>query len=138
MANCLMGGDDSIDKTVGRSIPSVPNEEIRNDENRVFGLTTEQLNIKDHKDFEQITSSFETVTPSRLNKEGVIEQDYLLERTREEIRELLTSIGVNYNFAKFEAVWAKAISYQNSTNPFQKTASLNSVMLAIRDVEAFR
>ena len=134
---CLVGGDNSIDKAVGKGVPSIPNEQIRNDEERVFGLTTQQLNVKDNKDFEQITSSFETVTPSRLNKEGIVEEDYLQQRTRDEVRELLTTIGVNYNFAKFEAVWTKALSYENSTNPFQKTASLNSVMLAIRDVESF-
>ena len=69
VANCIKGGNiDTIDNTIGKTIPSVPNESIRNDQERVFGLTTQQINVKDHKDFEQITTSFETVTPTQQHK----------------------------------------------------------------------
>lgn len=140
VAICMQGnGDFDIDHTIGKSIPKVPNPELKKDTSRVFGLTTNQLNSRDQKDSEDTKTTFETVVPSNLQKNGLNEDDYFQQRGKEEIKDLLESINVFYKFSKFEAIWQKALSYEPdiNTNPFKKTISLYSLMKAIREVESY-
>jgi len=60
----------------------------------------------------------------------------LKKRYYNKIKDLLATIGLRYKFAKFESIWQKAITYEigYSDNPLRKTASLDSIMKAIKEL----
>lgn len=133
VASCLQGNNDGprdFDHSSAKSRKS----EV--DTNRVFGLTTAEANVLNSKDTKPHLNSFEFMAPKDVTPNDLEVDDYSKQRTKDEIKELLGSIGLRYKFAKFESIWQKSITYEvgYNENPFRKTATLSSVMRAIKEL----
>ena len=77
--------------------------------------------------------------PEEVEDVKVGQDDYLIQRTRNEIKDILSSIGLRFKVSKFDTLWSKAKTYESDYNekPFKQTISLMSMMNAIKSMEEF-
>jgi hypothetical protein len=64
---------------------------------------------------------------------GLSEKDIILQRGREEIRDIFKNIGIDYKAGKFEGVWIKACQLQNT--PDSNTVSVKAFMEAVKQMD---
>lgn len=108
------------------------------DENMTFGLSTDKLNGMSNKTLEK-GSIGEAIRPTVMERCGITEEEMKKPRRREEVQEVLQTIGLNYRHAMFEGIWRKAVESeaQNSHQLITKrTVSMNAVVKAMKELQA--
>lgn len=102
-----------------------------------FGMSTDTLNRKGGNLFADNSRVGELMAPRTNELFGLGFRELQAPRSKHEARELLENVGVRYRPGKFEGLWMRALSHEfniRGTNPVQGTASVESLLKAIKEL----
>ena len=126
------------EKGLGRSTKlGCRNIPKKGDENMAFGLTTNKLNSMANKTLEQCGAS-ETIYPSSMSPFGISQEEMQKQRTRNEVTEVLESIGCRFRPAMFQGIWQKAAKNESGGADdfaFSTKVSMTGFLQAMRDLK---
>ncbi|EGR29619.1 hypothetical protein IMG5_152210 [Ichthyophthirius multifiliis] len=109
------------------------------DENRIFGTPTirddimkpQVKSIADPNNYGDEKPAVNLLFPQKYHYMGVDEQDFLLKRNKQEIKEIFKSIGFDYKAGKFEGIYRRALEFQNTND---EKVSIKNFMQAIQEM----
>ena len=101
------------------------------EEQRFFGLTTDRVNTLTRTEPVEDATVSEILNPELRALYGLTEEDLLMPRSRQEVRDLFETMGLRYKLAKLDGVWMRALSLEPEN---ADRVSLDSILRAFREM----
>ena len=149
-AKCIHGEPASTkevepDNDLGRCTKLGCRNEVRSDKdiNRVFGAPTIRLDIPfkqkksmaDHQNYGDEPDAVDLLFPNAFTELGVSSYDFATLRSRDEIKNLFTRIGYTYKIGKFNAMFNRAKTLDQTESDSCSVRSFMKIVEEMNDIE---